>query len=118
MGSIVDTDGDGLDDSLDNAPRDEKIHSFLIYETENSDSNLKAVADSLRTAKENLMINGHLQNDYKYADKTENELCDMDWINWSDFFGVSKFSYVISSKEMVTLFSMGDTALLRLYREC
>ena len=29
MGSIVDTDGDGLDDSLDNAPRDDQMKNIM-----------------------------------------------------------------------------------------
>lgn len=109
------TDGDGLDDSLDNAPRNERIHSFLIYETSKSDSDLKAVKNSpKRTEKESLMINGQSQNDFKYADKTKKELCDMDWISWIDFTGVTKEAYIYSFKDIVTDFSMGnmeDTAL-------
>ncbi|SEP85694.1 conserved hypothetical protein [Lachnospiraceae bacterium RM5] len=103
------TDGDGLDDSLDNAPRNSSIHSFLIYETPDTYADLNAVRNSdVRTKSEALEINGHTQNDYKYADKTKTELCDMDWISWMDFAGVRKEDYLYSFKDLVTDFSMGD----------
>lgn len=91
-----DTDNDGLDDLLDNEPRNYLKHSFLIYETEKTDYDLKEMELEDRPS------------DFKYADKRKSELKDMEWINWSDFFLLSKRDYEYSMKDLMRTFSMGD----------
>lgn len=77
----VDTDEDGLDDNLDDVPSNASIHSFLIYETEKTDEDLKLCTG-------NCSSDNH--NDYHYADISEQNLKNIDWINWSDFWGVDE----------------------------
>ena len=40
--ALADSDKDGLDDLLDNEPRNPEVHEFLIYETKETDAKLKA----------------------------------------------------------------------------
>lgn len=90
------TDGDGLDDKIDNEPCNSKVHEFLIYETEATD--YKAKSCELEDRPE----------DFKYADLSKSELKELSWINWSDFFLVSKYDYIRSWKTLVWLLSSGE----------
>ncbi len=94
--SLQDTDKDGLDDLLDNAPLNPLVHAFVIYETQKNDTDLKAMSFNERP------------EDYQYADKSQDELRSMPWINWSDFFLVSVNDYKYSWQELMKMFSTGD----------
>ena len=71
-----DSDNDGLDDTLDNAPLNCNEHSFLIYETKNTDEELHSYKGGNEGPK-----------DYRYSDMTKSELRKLKYINWSDFIG-------------------------------
>lgn len=94
--TLQDTDKDGLDDLLDNAPLNPLVHAFVIYETQKNDTDLKAMSFNERP------------EDYQYADKSQDELRSMPWINWSDFFLVSVNDYKYSWQELMKMFSTGD----------
>ncbi len=70
----MDSDGDGLDDALDDFPLDASSHHFLVYETKNTDEYLH----SCKSGDEG-------PNDYRYSDKTQDELRELKFVNWSDF---------------------------------
>ena len=93
-----DSDKDGLDDKLDNAPLNPKVHAFVIYETIANDSDLKVWSSNDKEYPE----------DFKYADKTKEELKNMDWINWTDFCLVDEKDYKYSWVDLAELTSMGD----------
>lgn len=93
--SKADTDGDGLNDLLDDVPRNSIFHEFLIYET--SDTDYKAKSCDLEKRPE----------DFQYADLSKSELKDLEWINWSDFFLSGKYSYMLSWKQLAWNLSSG-----------
>lgn len=76
--SKADTDGDGLDDALDDSPLDASSHHFLIYETIDTDEDLKSCFGNCTSDK---------HNDFHYADMSKDDLRSMKWINWADFLG-------------------------------
>ena len=92
----ADTDGDGLSDSLDNNPQNKTIHSFLIYETNQTDIKLKNMSEIEKP------------EDLKCTYKSKSELLDMDWINWTDFIFEDVDGYVFHWKLIATMFSTGD----------
>ena len=91
-----DTDGDGLDDNLDDYPLNNNVHSFLLYETSNTDEYLLSCKN-----------NDEGPEDYRYSDKSKDELRSMKWINWTDFTQTKSIikTYV---KIIANDFSMGD----------
>jgi len=93
---LEDTDGDGLDDLLDNNPIDSTVHEFLIYESEKNDIDLKTCGELNRP------------EDFQYADKSKGDLEDMSWINWADFLLKNENDYETSWKLLVWLLSSGD----------
>lgn len=97
--SKVDSDGDGLDDTLDNEPLNSDMHSFLLYETEKTDEDLKLCTGNCSSDE---------HNDYHYADISEQDLKNMDWLNWSDFWGVDVYDYELKWRELMWIFSSGD----------
>ena len=64
-----DSDGDGLDDKLDNAPLDSTVHAFVIYETVKNDADLKAFP----------------ADDLKYADLSKDDLLKIENMTQDDF---------------------------------
>lgn len=89
----VDSDGDGLDDYLDNQPLNSLIHSFLIYETVKCDEEIKSI----------------MPEDYIYGDKTKSQLRDMKKIDWSDFIGNNiEKQHLSDMKILMKNFSSGD----------
>lgn len=95
----VNTDGDGLDDALDNEPRNPEVHSFVIYESELNDTDLKAFKDS-ESRRDN--ESAEVPAAYRYADCTQSELLDLDQINRTDYFTASKDALAFSWKYLVT----------------
>lgn len=70
----ADSDGDGLDDNLDNGKLDASIHSFLIYETKDTNEYLESCTE-----------NDEGPDDFRYADITKEDLRSMKKINFTDF---------------------------------
>ena len=105
--TIPDTDYDGLDDLLDNEPRNCFIHSFVIYETEWDEEGLRLMNtydgdDPRRHTK-----GEPDKNEFMFSEKTKSELCDLKWVNWTDFLD-DAHQHETGWKKMVRLFSMGD----------
>lgn len=92
---VKDTDSDDVEDSLDDKPFDH-AQGFVVYKTEKTDEELKGLNHKDRP------------EDYQYSDKSIDDLREMKYINWSDFFGVYTYDYVYSWKSLVKLTSMGD----------
>jgi len=105
--TLTDTDNDGLDDLLDDEPRNWFKHSFVIYETVWDEEGLQLMNtydgdDTRRHTK-----GDPNKNEFMFSDKTKSELCDLKWINWSDFLD-NAYLHEVGWKDMVRLFSMGD----------
>ena len=103
----INSDGDGLDDLLDNAPLDRTKHSFLIYETRKTDRYLKSYTN------ENAP-NGY-PVDMLYGKLTKAQLLEIGNINQSDFQPTADFwnSSNLESdlrRKMKSLFSIASIA--------
>ncbi len=95
--SNPDADGDGLNDDLDDSPLDAEIHSFLLYETLDTDEYLLSCESNIEGPE-----------DYRYSDKSKDELRAMEWINWADF--ASEDALILSWRNLASLFSFGNMA--------
>jgi len=108
--TIPDTDHDGLDDLLDDEPRNRSKHSFVIYETADDEAGLQKQktydgGDKLRA------------EDFRYADKTHDELCDMDWIWWGDVLFPAPHLYLLHMREFPPLASVKDVEMIGVGQE-
>lgn len=90
-----DTDNDGIEDPLDQCPMDGS-RGIYIYKTRYTDEKLKSLSFEQRP------------EDFQYADKSIEQLRDMKYINWTDFFGLEVNDYVYSWKSLVKMASTGD----------
>ncbi len=93
---LDDSDGDGLDDLLDNNPIDSTVHEFIIYETAKTDEYLKSCTG-----------NDEGPDDLCYSNMTKEDLRNMPLINWSDFL-LSEKNYIMNWKLLAWTFSSGD----------
>ena len=93
---LEDTDGDGLDDLLDNNPIDSTVHEFIIYETAKTDEYLKSCTG-----------NDEGPDDLCYSNMTKEDLRNMPLINWSDFL-LSEKNHIMNWKLLAWTFSSGD----------
>jgi len=93
---LNDTDGDGLDDLLDNNPIDSTVHEFIIYETAKTDEYLKSCTG-----------NDEGPDDLCYSNMTKEDLRNMPLINWSDFL-LSEKNHIMNWKLLAWTFSSGD----------
>ncbi|MCM1399316.1 MAG: DUF3289 family protein [Clostridium sp.] len=91
----ADSDFDGVDDSIDDNPFDSGT-GFLIYESSKTDKKLKGLSFADRP------------EDYKYADKSIDEIRAMKFISWMDFLGQEKDVYANNFKSLLSLCSTGD----------
>lgn len=101
---LEDTDGDGLDDRLNNEPLNEKVHSFVIYETEMDEDYLHLVntynGDDKRRPE-----------DFQYADLTKDELRNMEHIYWGDFLDRDYFENWKRLTKLLSMWDMEDVAI-------
>ncbi len=93
---LDDSDGDGLDDLLDNNPIDSTVHEFIIYETAKTDEYLKSCTG-----------NDEGPDDLCYSNMTKEDLRNMPLINWSDFL-LSEKNHIMNWKLLAWTFSSGD----------
>ncbi len=93
---LDDTDGDGLDDLLDNNPIDPTVHEFIIYETAKTDEYLKSCTG-----------NDEGPDDLCYSNMTKEDLRNMPLINWSDFL-LSEKNHIMNWRLLAWTFSSGD----------
>ena len=103
----VDGDEDGLNDLLDDYPLNPVFNEFVIYESPDSDTDLKEWA-SLGYPADHKFGCDPSYGDYKYADKSMEELRDMKWINWSDFILSSEYEYIFRFENLMRNLSSGD----------
>ncbi|SFX39748.1 DUF3289 family protein [Ruminococcus sp. XPD3002] len=103
--TLPDTDFDGLDDTLDKEPRNPKVHSFVIYETRDDEAGLQ----KQKTYNGN---DSRRAEDFQYADKTHDQLCDMDYIWWGDVMFPDSKLYMLHMREFPPLASASDTAMI------
>ena len=99
--ALKDTDHDGLDDSLDSAPRNPNKHSFVIYETADDEAGLQkqktySGGDSRRA------------KDFTFSDKTHDELCAMKHIWWGDVMYPDSYLYFSRMRDFFPLASVAD----------
>lgn len=75
-----DTDEDGLDDLLDNEPKNGEIHDFVIYDTFQSDFWVKDGTDQ--------------PDDYKYGDMTKQDILNIKKFSEDDFILKTEKEYI------------------------